>query len=136
MDGLLPDEHGVEGHGLVSTYNKAKGSRWETDLENYLNESGLHARRLPRAGAKDIGDLSITIGDFVIVVEAKNVKSVDMAEFLRQADVESDNYEDKYGVPTVPVVAVKARQKQTGEGRLTMTLESFVDLLRLIGALR
>jgi Holliday junction resolvase len=117
----------------VSSYNKAKGTRWETDLENYLNECGLHARRLPRAGAKDIGDLSITIGDFVIVVEAKNVKAANMSDFLKQADIESDNYEEKYGVPTVPVVAVKARQKGTGEGRITMTLETFVDLLRLGG---
>lgn len=117
----------------MSAANKAKGSRWEIDLENYLNQSGLHARRLPRAGAKDIGDLSVTIKDFVLVIEAKNVKSVDMAEFLRQADVESDNYEAKYGVPTVPIVAVKTRQKGVGEGRITMTIDTLLDLLRLGG---
>lgn len=120
----------------MTQYNKAKGSRWESDIEQYLNDCGLHARRLPRAGAKDIGDVSVTVGDFVIVIEAKNVRNPggQMAEFLRQADVESDNYEAKYGVPTVPVVAVKTRQKGTGEGRVTMTVDTLLDLLRLAKA--
>jgi Holliday junction resolvase len=120
----------------VSASNKAKGSRWERELEDYLNACGVHARRLPRAGAKDIGDVSITVGDFVIVVEAKNVKTADMADFLRQADVESDHYEAKYGVPTVPVVVTKTRQKGAGEGRVTMTVDTLLDLLRLAGAVR
>ena len=120
----------------MSAANKAKGSRWERDIEDYLNGCGLYARRLPRAGSKDIGDVSITIGDFVIVVEAKNVKVANMADFLRQADVESDHYEQKYGIPTVPVVITKTRQKGAGEGRVTMTVDTLLDLLRLAGALR
>lgn len=118
----------------MSAANKAKGSKWERDIEDYLNACGLHARRLPRAGSKDIGDVSVTVKDFVIVVEAKNVKAANMADFLRQADVESDNYEAKYGVATVPVVVTKTRQKGTGEGRVTMTLDTLLDLLRLAGA--
>lgn len=117
----------------MSTYNKVKGTKFETDLESYLNEAGVIARRLPRAGTKDIGDVSVTIRDFVIVIEAKNVKKQDMAEFLRQAHVESDNYEAKYGVPTVPVVATKTRGKGIGEARVTMTLDTLLDLLRLGG---
>lgn len=117
----------------MSAANKAKGSKWERDIEDYLNSCGLHARRLPRAGAKDIGDVSVTVKDFVIVVEAKNVKAANMADFLRQADVESDNYEAKYGIPTVPVVITKTRQKGTGEGRVTMTVDTLLDLLRLVG---
>ena len=117
----------------VSMYNKVKGTRFETELENYLNESGVTARRLPRAGTKDIGDVSITIKDFVIVIEAKNVKKQEMGEFLRQALVESDNYEDKYGIATVPVVVTKTRGKKAGEARVTMTLDTLLDLLRLGG---
>lgn len=118
----------------MSSANKAKGSLWERQLEDYLNSCGLHARRLPRAGNKDIGDVSITVGDFVIVIEAKNVKAANMADFLRQADVESDHYEEKYGVPTVPVVITKTRQKGAGEARVTMTVDTLLDLLRLAGA--
>lgn len=115
----------------MSTYNKVKGTKFETDVENYCNEAGVRSRRLPRAGNRDIGDVSITLPKFTIVIEAKNVKKQDMAEFLRQADVESCNYEMKYGVPTVPVVVTKTRQKGTGEARVTMTLDTLLDLMRL-----
>ena len=117
----------------MSMYNKVKGTRFETELENYLNEAGVTARRLPRAGTKDIGDVSVTIKDFVIVIEAKNVKKQEMGEFLRQALVESDNYELKYGTPTVPVVVTKTRGKKAGDARVTMTLDTLLDLLRLGG---
>ena len=117
----------------MSMYNKVKGTRFETQLEDYLNNAGVSARRLPRAGTKDIGDVSVTIKDFVIVIEAKNVKKQEMGEFLRQADVESDNYEAKYGVATVPVVVTKTRGKGAGEARVTMTLDTLLDLLRLGG---
>jgi Holliday junction resolvase len=119
----------------VSTYNKVKGTKFETDVENYCNEAGVRSRRLPRAGNRDIGDVSITVrNEVAIVMEAKNVKKQDMAEFLRQADVESCNYEIKYGVPTVPVVVTKTRQKGIGEARVTMTLDTLLDLLRLVDA--
>jgi Holliday junction resolvase len=110
-----------------------KGSRFESDLENYLNESGMKARRLPRAGAKDIGDVAVILNKLAIIIEAKNVKKQDMAEFLRQADVESCNYEIKYGTPTVPVVVTKTRQKSLGEARVTLTLDNLLQLLRLGG---
>lgn len=118
----------------MSSYNKAKGTRWESDLENYLNEVGLKARRLPRAGAKDIGDLAIALkSGRVIVVEAKNVKAGNLKEFLRQAEVEAENYCDKYQADTYGVVAQKARQQGTGEGRITMTVDTLVELLKWEG---
>lgn len=118
----------------MSAANKAKGTKWESDIENFLNENGLKARRLPRAGVKDIGDVAIDLGKTVIVIEAKNVKSPDMAEFLRQADVEAENYEAKYNIATIPVVVTKTRQKGTGDGRVTMTLDTLLELLRWNGA--
>lgn len=117
----------------MSSANKAKGSRWESDVEAFLNECGLKARRLPRNGSKDIGDVAVELGKSVLVIEAKNVKSPDMAQFLREADVEADNYEAKYDVPTLGVVVVKTRQKGTAEGRVTMTLDTLVELLRWNG---
>jgi Holliday junction resolvase len=114
----------------MSAYNKAKGSKFESDLESHCNDSGLHARRLPRAGAKDIGDVSITLNSrAVIVVEAKNVAKENMADFLRQAEVEAEHYEEKYKSATYPVVAVKARTKHVSQARVTMTLETLITLL-------
>lgn len=117
----------------MSSYNKAKGTKFEVDLEDYLNEALMKARRLPRAGAKDIGDVALILKALTIVIEAKNVKKQDMSEWLRQADVESCNYELKYGVPTIPVVATKTRQKGIGEARVTMNLDTLLELVRMLG---
>jgi Holliday junction resolvase len=115
----------------VSQYNKAKGSKWEADIENYANENGVKARRLPRAGAKDIGDVAIElVNGHVVVVEAKNTKTHDMAQYLREAEVEAGHYEDKYSKLAYGVVLTKTRQKGTGDGRVTMTFEVFLNLLK------
>lgn len=118
----------------MSAANKAKGSRFEGDLENYINEYGGKCRRLPRAGAKDIGDLAIELkSGRVIVVEAKNTKTTDMAQYLREAEVEKGHYEDKYNVVTYGVVATKTRQKGVGDARITMTLDELLNLLNWEG---
>lgn len=118
----------------MSQYNKAKGSKWESDIESYLNEQGFKARRLPRAGVKDIGDVAIDLGDKTLVVEAKNVASAwsQMLKFLREADVEASQYADKYNTDTYPVVMTKTRQYGTGEGRVVMTIDQFIELLRAL----
>lgn len=114
----------------MSSANKARGSRWEADLENYINECGIKARRLPRAGAKDIGDVAIEmINNHVIVIEAKNTKTHDMAQYLREAEVEAGHYDEKYNTLAYGVVVTKTRQKPTGDGRVTMTLDTFINFL-------
>jgi len=115
---------------MSNAHNKAKGSLFENQVEEYLNKSGMKARRLPRAGSKDIGDVAIELKTGLqIVCELKNVKAVNMADFLRQADVEASNFENKYDCPTVGVVVVKARQRGIGEARVTLTLDRLCDLL-------
>ena len=118
----------------MSKYSKVKGSQWESNLEDYWNTEGFKARRLPRAGSKDIGDVAIDLGDKAIVVEAKNVASAwsQMLKFLREANTEAENYADKYGVDAFPVVATKTRQHGTGEGRIIMTIDQFNELLRAL----
>ena len=116
----------------MSAANKRKGTTFEVSVEDYGNENGLHARRLPRSGSKDIGDVAIVGVDFDIVVECKNVKNVwgKMKEFLRQASLEASWYELKFGKPTIGVVATKTRQAGTGEARMTLTYDQFINLIR------
>lgn len=116
----------------MSSANKRRGSQWERDLEEHLNGSGLKARRLPRSGTKDIGDIAIEGKNFDIVVEAKNVRSAwdSMKQYLREADVEACHYELRYNKATVGVVATKSRQSGTGEGRIILTVDQFINLLR------
>lgn len=115
----------------MSAANKAKGSKWEADIENYANESGVKARRLPRAGAKDIGDVAIEfVNNHVVVIEAKNTRTHDMAQYLREAEIEAGHYEDKYKTLAYGVVLTKTRQKGTADGRITMTFETFLNMLK------
>jgi len=115
-------------------YNKVKGSRFESDIADHLNESGMKARRLPRAGSKDIGDVELTVSkDVTLVIEAKNCKKQEMAEWLREADIEACNHEMKFGVPTIGAVVTKTRNKSIGEARVTLTLDQLVNLLRWNG---
>ena len=116
----------------MSAVNERKGSLWESALEDYYNNEGLKARRLPRAGAKDIGDLAIEFPDVVIVVEAKDVKANAYQEWLRQAEVEAEHYADKYKTDSIGVVVRKNRRHGVGSGHVTMTNENFISLLRLI----
>ena len=119
----------------VSAANKARGSRWESDLEQHLNAAGLKARRLPRAGVKDLGDVAIELDKVkvALVLEAKNVKTPDMAQFLREAEREAGHYEDKYQIASLGVVVTKTRGKGAGQGRVTMTVDDLVCLLRWSG---
>lgn len=115
----------------MSSYNKAKGSKFEADCEEHGNSVGLRIRRLPRAGSKDIGDLALELNTgIVVVLEAKNVKQADMAGWLREADVEACNYELRYNVTTLGAVVTKTRGKGIGEARVTMTYDQFINLLK------
>ena len=118
----------------MSSYSKAKGSAFERDIENYINEVGVKARRLPRSGSKDIGDVAIELrSNRVLVVEAKNRKTPDMKTWLREAEDEARHYEDKYNTETYPVVVTKTRQKGVGEARVTMTVDTLINLLKWEG---
>jgi len=117
----------------MSAANKAKGTLWERQLEDHFNAEGFRARRLPRAGSKDIGDVALEHGDLTIIVEAKNVKDAakQMAQYLSEAEVECSNFESKYpGSMCVGVVTTKTRMKGVGQGRVVLTVDSFLKLLR------
>jgi len=117
----------------MSQANKRRGSAWERDCEDHFNVNGIKARRLPRAGSKDIGDVCLHTPDFDIVVECKNVKNLNVAEALRQADIESSHYSVKYSRDSIGVLATKTRMKGPGEGRVTLTIDQFIMLLRMAG---
>ncbi len=114
----------------MSSANKAKGTRFETAITDHLAERGVYARRLPRTGVKDVGDVELRLGDTIVVLEAKAVKKVDLAQFVGEAAVEAENYAAKYGQPdTFGAVVVKRRMKGTGEAYVVMELDEYLDLL-------
>lgn len=94
--------------------NKVKGTQWESDVRNYLNEAmGLideygkfldpfdphNVRRPAQEGAADVGDVHAV----PYILECKNVKRASVPTFLRQAEVEAVNAGFPYGVAVVKV---------------------------------
>lgn len=104
--------------------NKAKGTKWETDLVGFLKEYGFPARRVAQEGFKDSGDIH---GISPFVGQAKNWKSWEDAirEGLDGAEKQKVNAGEPYGV-----AFVKRVRKGTGEGYAVMTVATFADLLR------
>lgn len=107
----------------MTTPEKAKGSQWERDIVKYLQECGFtYAERRGLAGQQyDKGDITGLGPD--IVIEAKNAKSIDLAKFLTEAELERDNARAKYGI-----ACIKRRQKSTSQAYVVMSLEAFVEL--------
>lgn len=118
----------------MSSANKRRGSLWESASEEFAIASGLRAKRLPRAGVNDIGDMSIELkSGTVLVLELKDWAKPAWPEFFRQAHVEADNYERKYRVPTVPVVLTKSRRQGPGKGLIVFQADDFYDFLHREG---
>lgn len=118
----------------MSAQNKARGTRWEVASEEHAIRSGLRAKRLARAGVNDIGDMSIELkSGLVIVTELKDWARPSFPEFLRQAQVEADNYEKKYRHPTVPAALSKLRGKGPGQGLFMFKADDFYELLHAEG---
>lgn len=102
--------------------NKAKGTKWETDVVRYLRDQGIPARRNAQHGLKDIGD--IWFPDFTI--EAKDHAKIDLASFVDQSTRESDSAGTSFGV-----AVVKRRNKNVKHGYAVMDLETFTRLAKL-----
>lgn len=116
----------------MSAAGKAKGTRFETMVTQFLNDNGFKAERLPRMGAKDIGDIRITAenGD-VLILEAKAEKSISLPEYLRQAAVEANNYEAKYpGHEVFGAAVVKRRNAGIGSAYLVFELFEFLEFVK------
>lgn len=135
----------------MSAANKARGTLFESQIADYLQAQGIRAKRLPRTGVKDIGDVAFPIylaprktgpatyeiaDEATVVVEAKNRKTMALPEWIAESEVEAGNYADKYPAdgPTVPIVVHKRRGKGAHQSYVTMPLDTLVDLLRQVGA--
>lgn len=82
--------------------SKARGTRWESQIRDYLNGVLEYShptdwrlvKRQAQEGAKDVGDLHA----WPFVLEAKDVKSPAVPTWLRQAETEAVNAGFPYGV--------------------------------------
>lgn len=107
--------------------SKQKGTQWEREVVEYLRRSGFpHAERRSLNGAKDRGDVAGCPG---LVVECKNAKTVTLAAWLDEANVERANDHADLGV----VWHHRRGRASAGEGFVTLDGRTFVWLLRSAG---
>ena len=116
-----------------SRRNKQKGASFERDIVEWLRGLGYKASRLARRGSRDEGDCEIDLGDYVILIEAKNVKTMALSEWIQESQVEARNYAEARGMDesrVVPLVVVKRRMKGVDQ---SYAVADLATVLRLIG---
>jgi hypothetical protein len=113
----------------VSSYNKAKGSKFETDVMKYLRKLGHFAERLAKAGANDEGDIVTIIAGQTYILECKNRKSLDLPQFWAEAQVEAANYAKARGLVVEPpaFVIVKRRRGSIEDAWVIQNLEEWLN---------
>ena len=112
----------------MSSYNKAKGSKFETDIMKYLRKLGHFAERLAKAGSSDEGDLVCIIAGQTYIFECKNRKKIDLPQFWKEAAAEAKNYAKARGLVVEPpaFVIVKRRNAPVEQAWIVQPLEEWV----------
>lgn len=113
----------------MSSYNKAKGSKFETDVMKYLRSLGHFAERLAKAGASDEGDIVTIIAGQTYILECKNRKKMDLPTFWAEAEKEAKNYAKARGLPGSPpaFVIVKRRNASIEQAWVVQPLEKWIE---------
>lgn len=120
----------------VNKYATAAGRRYQRDVMKWLREQGYDAENLVLTGAEDEGDILVRhprIGGNLIrfVIEAKREKGFHLADWVKQAKVEADNYAKHRELLTPPgfLVVHAARGKGIAQSYVTTTLEEWLTWL-------
>lgn len=106
--------------------SRAKGTRWESAIVNYLTGFWPYAERRTLNGAKDRGDISGIPG---VVIEAKNANRTQLAEWLDEAEQEGSNADAR-----VSAVWMHRKGKSSAaDGYVIMSGRQFALLLKDAG---
>lgn len=112
----------------------AAGKKYERDLMVYLRERGFDVERLRLSGKEDEGDLLLRTSTpqkrLRFVIEAKRTKALDLAGWIKEAELERDQYAAHRGHwPGLAgfVVVHYARGKGIGRSYVTTTLDDWLE---------
>ena len=113
----------------MSSYNKVKGSKFETDVMKYLRKLGHFAERLAKAGSSDEGDIVTVVAGQTYILECKNRKKIDLPAFWDEARVEARNYAKARGISVTPLafVIVKRKNKGIEDAWVIQPLEQWIN---------
>ena len=99
--------------------NKARGTRWESAVRDFLNSTGQDAHRVAQAGA-DVSDVHL---NGLWALQCKDQAQQRYAEWIPAAEQQAANA----GLP-LSVVVHKRRNRPVGEALVVMSLDQFADL--------
>lgn len=102
---------------------RAKGTRFETAVCEYLADVFPAVERRAQTGARDRGDIA---GVPAFALEVKNCRAMELAAWLDEAATEAANANEPFGA-----VIHKRRNKATADAYVTMTLRDFAVLVEL-----
>lgn len=118
----------------VNQYAARAGRAYEGELMRYLRECGHDVERLRLSGAEDEGDLLMRTVFNRYVIEAKRTKALNLAGWVKEAQVERNNYVKHRGGshfdPPMFVVVHHARGKGIGQSYVTTTLDEWLGRIR------
>ena len=114
--------------------NKRRGAHFEIELVDWFLSNGLNAQRLPRSGRNDVGDAYVPGVNGAYVVEAKAPRRdgrIDLSGWLREADIEAENYRlsKRLLLAPSPLVIIKASNKGTGDAYVVQRLSNVLPKL-------
>lgn len=111
----------------MSSASKQKGSSHERNVVQWLIDQGwIHAERRIAGDTKDRGDIA---GIPKIVFECKNEKRIDLAQYMRELQVEVDNDNAHFGAAVVK----KRGTTDVGEYYAVMPMAMLAGLLKKAG---
>lgn len=107
----------------MSNAAKAKGTRWESQVRDYLKERGITAYRPAQTGFADSGDIH---GVSPFIIQAKDWKDVRSAlnEGLTGAVKQALNANEDFGV-----AVIKPARKPVSDAYAVMRLQDWVSVL-------
>lgn len=113
----------------MANMRKAKGTKFEVGVLNYLRSLGHFAERLTQSGKNDQGDIVTIVAGNTYIFECKAHKSLDLPEFWRQACAEAENYAKARGLDYTPpaFVVAKRRNASIEDAWVITSLEKWID---------
>ncbi len=103
----------------MSNPSKAKGTRWESSVRDFLNSTGQSAHRIAQAGA-DVADVHL---NGLWALQCKDQAQQRYAEWVPATEKQAANAALSYSA-----VVHKRRNAPVGDALVVMTLDQFSDI--------
>lgn len=107
--------------GLMVNPSKIKGTKFESEVVNYLNMRGFDVERRALTGTQDRGDIS---GIHKWVIECKNQNASNWAQWMDETERERRNDGAEFGL-----LIVRRRMKPITQAYAVLPLDQMVNAI-------